>query len=293
MKQDHLHPPSVSTTPLRICGTPIRLHRHRRAFTAHPLCLHDIAAYLRLTHFVSTTTTHSVSTTSPRFCGTHRFAPVTTYFVSPTPPRICGPPICPTDIAAHLRLIHFVFMTSPRICGPPICLHDIAAHLRHTILSLRHPPICLTNIAAHLWLTHFVSTTTHFVSPTSPRICGPSIVSTTSPRPFGPPICLTDIAAYLRHIHFVSTTSPRIYGSPTSSLRHRRILAVLYFVSTTTSTHFVSPTLPCTCGSPIVSPTPRICGSFYLVFTTSPPITVLLLSTFRASLAREGVSDYS
>ena len=163
--------------------------------------------------------------------------------------------------------------------------------------------LVFTDIAAHLQLTHFVFTDiaahlrlTHSVSPTSPCICGPPILSlTTSPRICGTPFRLYD------HLHLFVSTSTHLSHRHRCTFAARPLrlhdvtayLRLTHFVSTTTLTHFVSPTLPCTCGSPIVSPTPRICGSFYLVFTTSPPITVLLLSTFRASLAREGVSDYS
>jgi hypothetical protein len=257
--------------------------RQRRTFAAHPLGLHDITAFLRY---------------------------------SPVHP--CDHLLCLTDTTAHLRSTHLSHRHHRAFAVHSVRFHDIAVHLwftcfvSSTSLHICGSPIRLTDIAAHSRFTP------PFVSMTPPCICGPPTLSHRHRRAFvAHPFCHLDITASLRtfavitgsslqpptssHRHrralavhpFVSPTSPRIYGSPTSSLRHRRILAVLYFVSTTTSTHFVSPTLPCTCGSPIVSPTPRICGSFYLVFTTSPPITVLLLSTFRASLAREGVSDYS
>jgi hypothetical protein len=203
-----------------------------------------------------------------------------------------------------------------RLNDHTFCLHDIAAPLRYSISSLRPPPLFRLYDDHH----YSVSTTTSTI-----------LSSTTSPHPCGTLFRLYDITASLRTFAvfyfvstatpFVSTTSPRFCGPPTSSHRHHRAIAVhplrlhrhrrVFSVITSsppTTTHFVSTTSPRICGSPIVSAaSPRLCGhfiwslrlctvplrSFYSVSTTPPPITVLILSTFRASLVREGVSDYS
>jgi hypothetical protein len=199
-------------------------------------------------YFVSTTT-HFVSTTSPHPCGTlSRLYDHPLYFVSTTTTTIPSlrplPPFCLQRHHRTLAALYFVSTTSPHLCAP----------LRYSILSLRLPP-----------LSH-------------------------------------DIAAPLRHT--ISSLRP---PPPTLSHRHRRVFSVITS-SPPTTTHFVSTTSPRICGSPIVSAaSPRLCGhfiwslrlctvplrSFYSVSTTPPPITVLILSTFRASLVREGVSDYS
>jgi hypothetical protein len=168
MKQDHLHPPSVSTTPPRTCGsppfvstttphpcgTPFRLndttahlrsthlsHRHHRAFAVHSVRFHDIAVHLRFTCFVSTT--------SLRICGSPISSLQRPSIVSTTSLRPCSPPICLTDIAAHLRLTHFVSTTSPHPCDTLFRLYD---HLH---------PLCLTDIAVHLRFTHCLTDTAH------------------------------------------------------------------------------------------------------------------------------------
>jgi hypothetical protein len=122
--------PLVPPTPPRIRGSLSSFPRHRRALTIHLFRLHDIAAHLRLTHFVSTT-----------ICGPS--------IVSTTSLRPCSPPICLTDIAAHLRLTHFVSTTSPHPCDTLFRLYD---HLH---------PLCLTDIAVHLRFTHCLTDTAH------------------------------------------------------------------------------------------------------------------------------------
>jgi hypothetical protein len=211
----------------------------------HLLCLTDTTAHLRSTHFVSTDIaahlwlTHFVSMTSPHRCAPLRYpisSTTTTHSSHRHHRAFAVLKLTPTSTGSSLRppilsqrhhrafAVHsFVSSTSLRICGSPISSHRhrraIAVH--HFVSTTT--PLCLTDIAVHLRFTRFVSSTSPhpcgtpprlyndrhpFVSPTSPRICGPSIVSTTSLRPCSPPICLTDIAAHLRLTHFVSTTSP-------------------------------------------------------------------------------------
>jgi hypothetical protein len=197
MKQDHLHPPSVSTTPPRTCGSPPFVSTTTPHPCGTPFRLNDTTAHLRSTH-LSHRHHRAFAVHSVRF----------------------------HDIAVHLRFTCFVSTTSLHICGSPTSSH------RHRCA-----------FAAH----HFVSTTTtNSVSTTPPRICG----SPTSSSPTSPCLCGTQVDS---NIHwFVSTTTHL-------SLRHRRTLAVL---------HFVSPTLPRTCGSPILSPRHR---RIFAVLTGSPP----------------------
>jgi hypothetical protein len=225
MKQDHLHPPSVSTTPLRICGTPIRLHRHRRAFTAHPLRLHDITAFLRYSpvhprdHLLclTDTTAHLRSThlshRHHRAFAVHsvRFHDIAvhlwfTCFVSSTSLHICGSPIRLTDIAAHSRFTPpFVSMTPPCICGPPTLSH------RHRRAFVAHP-FCHLDITASL-RTFAVITGSSLQPPT---------LSHRHRRAFtAHPLRLYDIAASLRYS--ISSLRP---PPPTLSHRHCRALAV-------------------------------------------------------------------
>jgi hypothetical protein len=239
MKQDHLHPPSVSTTPLRICSTPIRLHRHRRALAAHLFRLHDITAPLRtfaVLYFVSTTNTHFVSPTSLHICG------------SPTISSLRRPSVCLTDIAAHLQLTHFVSTILPHPCGTPLvsttthfvsptsprtCSSPTSSHRHHRTFAV-HPFVSSTSLRIcsspipsprhHriLAVLYFVSTTTHFVPPTSLRICGTPTLSHRHRRAFAVhPLSLRHHRALAVH-PFVSPTSLRICGSSTSSPRHRR-----------------------------------------------------------------------